>query len=351
MIKIAILGCGQLGTALAGVISKNINYEVVLYTLDQQTCDCINNNNYNDKYLSNYKINAKATTDINEAIKNAETIFLTVPSFAVLSVASEIALCKISANIVLCSKGFNEIGTNIEDLFFSNCVQKILPNNNISVFAGPSFADGIIAGVSTAVSLAGDNFGVINDYFAHSNIVLYKSNDIIGVQVLAAIKGIVAIKIGILEAIGQSLAKAENINKGLYTNKIYKTLSEMLMEMRDIIVAFGGEESTIITPAGIGDTVMVCNSDQSRNKRFGFAIGDILWAEMLKVANGDMMEVRKNFLNGDIETDLLSVAQIESALSFAGGVVEGYFAIPKLAKILKNITAKTEHFDWICDLI
>ena len=125
----------------------------------------------------------------------------------------------------------------------------------------------------------------------------------------------------------------------------------MLMEMRDIIVAFGGEESTIIAPAGIGDTVMVCNSDQSRNKRFGFAIGDILWTEMLKVANGDMIEVRKNFLNGDIETDLLSIAQIESALSVAGGIVEGYFAIPKLAKILKNITAKTEHFDWICDLI
>ncbi len=349
-IKIAILGGGQLGTALAGVISKNINYDVILYTRNEDTANSINNNGFNDCYLSSYKIDAKATTDISDAIKNAETIFLTVPSFAILEIANSISLLKNNANIVLCNKGFNDISTNMEDLLFSNCVKKILPNNNILVLSGPSFADGIISGVSTAITLAGDNFSVINDYFFHSNIVLYHSDDIIGTQIVGAIKGIIAIKIGILESIAINLAKAKNIDKNLYTNKIYKTLSEMVMELKDIVVALRGNQEIIISPAGIGDIVMVCNSDKSRNKKFGLLIGNILYQEMLKVANNDLNEVTKNFLNGDIETDLLHISQIEESITNSGGTVEGYFAIFKLSKILKNITVKTDHFDWVCDL-
>ncbi len=284
-------------------------------------------------------------------MENADIAFVTVPALAVNQIIQKLALANSTANIVLCSKGFSGLSSNIGDLLFSNYIKKILPNNKVFVFSGPSFADGIIDGISTCVSLATEdnqNYGIIFDCFAHSNITLYTTNDITGVQILGAIKGTIAIKIGILEALINNFCIATNANPNLYNNKIYKMLSEIIMEVQQIVLALDGHPGTIISPAGIGDIMMVCNSEHSRNKRFGIEIGNILWQKMLNSEN--LTTIKNNLLSDNVNTNLLTINDIENSLILLGKMVEGYFVLPKIDKILKNIQITAPHLEWMCDI-
>ena len=144
-------------------------------------------------------------------------------------------------------------------------VTEIFPENTpMVVLAGPSFAKEVAAKKPTAISLAGNDpqfMSDISERFHNSYFRLYKNSDFVGVQLCGAVKNVLAIAVGI----------SDGLNLG--ANARSALITRGLAEMTRLCVALGGVYATMMSLAGVGDLVLTCTDNQSRNRRFGLAIG------------------------------------------------------------------------------
>jgi glycerol-3-phosphate dehydrogenase (NAD(P)+) len=263
MQTITILGAGAWGTAIAQLLATN-GHSVLLWAHEQSVTDAINTTHINTLYLPHISLHhsIRATTDLKQALAHSTIIFEAIPVQFLLSVLILAAPHVTSDHQwVVLSKGIEHTTMRMPSAIIT---QMFGGNTSVAVLAGPSFAHEVATGQITAVTLASahQKFAhtiqqlVTNDYF-----YVYISPDVVGVEVGAALKNIIALGVGLLHGAqyGEN-ARAFLITQGLH-------------EMVSLCIALGGIQKTIYGLSGIGDLLLTAQSTHSKNVQIGKRIG------------------------------------------------------------------------------
>lgn len=260
MKKICIIGSGSWGTAL-GIHLAKLSNEVKIWSFLQEEADLINNER-KCKFLPNAIIpdNIVCTTDFKEAIEGSEMILIVTPSKFVRETVQKFKQYVTNQEIIICSKGFEE-----STLYSLNeVVEEELPNSRIGGLSGPSHAEEVCLGIPTAIVIASKDEGLLEDVrenFMSSTLRIYKSYDIKGAELGGALKNIIAFCAGVITGLD------------LGDNTFAALLTRGLSEMAKLTAKMGGDVNTIYGLTGLGDLIVTCLSNHSRNRRAGILIG------------------------------------------------------------------------------
>lgn len=262
--KTVVIGSGSWGTVLAQALADK-QEDVIIYGLDEAEINDINSNHRNTKYFPEVKLNEtlRGTTDIN-VVKDADVIVLSVPSIAIESVCKQIAqIVKKKVIVVNTAKGFHPV-TNGR---MSDVIRSAMPKDRLSSVVsliGPSHAEEVVIRLLTticAVSLNEEDAKAVQHLFSNEYLRVYRGNDEIGSEIGVAVKNAIALASGMLAGLGYG----DNTRAALMTRG--------LAEMIRFGTAMGGRMETFIGLTGIGDLIVTCTSQHSRNFQAGFTIG------------------------------------------------------------------------------
>lgn len=260
-LKFAVLGAGSWGTALAVHLSF-CGHETALWARDSKHIADMQSQRENARYLAGIMFPAQLTVDDNlqRALLKADVILLATPSSVFETMLHQIKPHLTTSHILLsATKGLTEHGG-----FMSDLAHAILPDTRYALLSGPSFAKEVAKHLPTTVIIASHDKACAHQ-LAHAlskNVFrVYSSHDLTGVQIGGAVKNILAVAVGISDGMGFGAnARAALITRGL-------------REMKRLGLAAGGELKTMMGLSGLGDLVLTCTDNQSRNRRLGLAIG------------------------------------------------------------------------------
>lgn len=256
MSTIAVIGSGSFGCAIANHLA-NKNNIVKIWSFKEEEANIINNE-HRCMFLegSNMNKSIKCYTSYEETIKDSEYIILVTPSRVVRETCKNIKNYVTNQKIIVASKGLEE-NTN---KLLSQVVNEQLNNNLVGILSGPSHAEEVIKGMPTNVAFASNNDSYnkeIKDLFNSDKFSVELSNDVIGVEIGGSLKNIIALSSGIFSGLGYS----SNIEAALITKG--------LKEIREIGVVLGAKEETFYGLSGLGDLIVTCSSNNSRNRKAG----------------------------------------------------------------------------------
>lgn len=260
--RIAVIGAGAFGTALASVIASSGRGAVTLLGRDAALMADLAANRVHEAALPGIRLaDTLAFSADSEVLGDARTVLFVMPSQA----QAEAARCygphlASGATIVTCAKGIDRVSARL----LTEVIEAELPGHPVAVLSGPGFAADIARGLPTAMALAAadlDEAGRLARLLSGPTFRLYASADRTGVQLGGALKNVLAIACGIVEGagLGES-ARAALIARGL-------------AEMARFVAAMGGTAETVMGLSGLGDLVLTGTSHQSRNLRFGISLG------------------------------------------------------------------------------
>ncbi|MCF6266386.1 MAG: NAD(P)-dependent glycerol-3-phosphate dehydrogenase [Desulfuromusa sp.] len=281
--KIAVIGAGSWGTTLADLLAKK-GYPVTLWCYEEDLAERIERSKINDLYLPgvNLSKNLQITSVLKSAVSGKQLLLFVTPSQATRQVLQQ-ALPDIlpQALIVSASKGIE----NDSLMLLSQVFEELLPESmqlRLGFLSGPSFAKEVSSGMPTAVVAAARDLAVageIQKIFSTETFRVYTHNDIIGVELGGAMKNVIALAAGVADGLGFG----HNTRAALITRG--------LAEMTRLGMKLGGLAETFAGLAGMGDLVLTCTGDLSRNRSVGIELGkghklnDVL-AGMQMVAEG-----------------------------------------------------------------
>ena len=279
--NISILGSGSWGTAL-GIHLANLGYNIKIWSYLKEEADMINNEK-KCKFLPNASIpqNIVCTTEFKEAIEGSEIILVVTPSKAVRETLVKCKQYITNQSVIICSKGF-EKGTLYT---LHEVVKEELPNSKIGGLSGPSHAEEVSMAIPTALVVASEHEDVLENIqktFMSETMRIYKSNDLKGAELGGALKNIIAFCAGIIT----SLEMGDNTFAALLTRG--------LSEMAKLTEKMGGQPKTIYGLTGLGDLIVTCSSNHSRNRRAGILIGKGKTIEETKQEIGMTIEAIDN---------------------------------------------------------
>ena len=273
--KLGIIGAGAWGTGMAQALARG-GHDVQIWAMEQEVTDSINNENENKRYLPGYSLskNLKASTDILEVASDKEFIIFASPSLYLASTIKKIIDVKTVADGSTCigvlTKGFvpSEKGPKL----VIETMEAALPSvykGNLVYISGPSHAEEVAMGKLTGLIAASEspkNSIKFRELMKVPGLMVFSSLDVIGVQVCAAAKNVVAIVFGCLDAVAeQSDALGDNSESLL--------LAAGLNEIQILGFAMGATHAETFTSiAGVGDLDVTCRSKYGRNRRFGHDI-------------------------------------------------------------------------------
>lgn len=260
---ISVYGAGSWGTALALQLARN-QLNVLLWERFPEQAAKLEQQRENKEFLPSISFpdTLHCTSDLAQATTHANDLLIAVPSEAFRSILKKLApLMTPQHRIVWATKGL-EVGTGYQ---LHQLVEEEIPFPiAYGVVSGPTFAHEVAKGLPTAMTVAANNAAFAHDVaaaFQNNNFLVYTSDDVIGVELGGAIKNVLAIAAGISDGLGFGAnARAALITRGLVE---IKRLGEQL----------GAKEETLMGLAGIGDLVLTCTDNQSRNRRLGLALG------------------------------------------------------------------------------
>lgn len=260
MKKVAIIGSGSWGVAL-GIYLANLGNEVKIWSFAQEEADLINNEK-KCKFLPNITIpnHISCTLSYEEAIRDSDFILHVTPSKFTRNIVSQYKKYVKNQPIIICSKGFEKETLSTLD----EVVKQEIPNAITGVLSGPSHAEEVSIGVPTVLVAASENdklLELIQDTFMSDKMRVYTSKDVKGVEIGAALKNIMAFCAGIATQIG------------LGDNSFAALLTRGLGEIARLGVAMGGNKETFYGLSGLGDLLVTCLSEHSRNRKAGKLIG------------------------------------------------------------------------------
>jgi glycerol-3-phosphate dehydrogenase (NAD(P)+) len=260
--KLTVLGAGSWGTALAALTARN-GVPTRLWGRDRAALAALAAGRCNQRYLPDIELPLELgyESDLASAVRGADIVLIVVPSHAFSSMLAELApLLGAHTAIAWATKGF-EPGTG---RFLHELVAEQLPGRAAAVVTGPSFAKEVAAGLPSAVTVHSDDAAFARQLASllHApNLRAYSGGDMLGAELGGAMKNVLAVATGIADGMELGL----NARAGLIT----RGMNEMLR----LGVALGARPETLIGLSGLGDLVLTCTGDLSRNRRLGLALG------------------------------------------------------------------------------
>lgn len=260
--KVCVLGGGSWGTALAKVLNEN-GHDVKVWMRNKDRCAEINNCHVNKKYLPKVELPRSLifSTDIDDCLNSVKFVLLAIPTQNIRSVLKnlkdEYKEDKVFINV---AKGI-EIGT---DNLISEIIAEETNNSIYVVLSGPSHAEEVGLKLPTVITSACSDISIakrVQDLFMNDYLRIYTNNDVRGVELGGALKNIIALGAGISDGVGfGDNAKAALITRGI-------------TEITRLGLKLGAKDSTFAGLSGLGDLIVTCTSNHSRNRRCGFLIG------------------------------------------------------------------------------
>ena len=282
----AVIGAGAWGTALAIALGRKGSHAVRLWANEPEVVESIARSRVNERFLPGFEVplSVDATHDLSAALDAAEIVVSVMPSQYCRTLFEQIGpLLRPETLIVSCTKGL-ENGTLLR---MSELIAEVLRPQKftprVGALSGPSFAKEVARGDPTAVTMASSDSELaraVQHAFNSSRFRVYTNDDVIGVELGGALKNIIAIAAGICDGLE------------LGHNSVAALITRGLAEIARLVVACGGRLDTMAGLAGLGDLVLTCTGDLSRNRSMGVELGrgrrlpDIIAAMHGAVAEG-----------------------------------------------------------------
>lgn len=288
MSRIAIIGSGAWGTALAISLARRGSHSIALWSHTAGVAETIAQRRENCAYLPGYVVPdvVKPTADLGQALASAEIVIGVMPSAHVHEIYSRMAPHLTAEQLVVsATKGIVTSGVErVTYLRISEVIGTALGQlSRCAVLSGPSFAQEVAASCPTAMTIAcADKIlaGRLQEELSGPALRLYTNDDLVGVELGGALKNVIAIATGIVNGLG------------LGHNSVAALITRGIAEITRLAVACGGRRETLAGLAGLGDLVLTCTGELSRNRRVGTELGkgnrlgDILDGMGGKVAEG-----------------------------------------------------------------
>jgi glycerol-3-phosphate dehydrogenase (NAD(P)+) len=304
MANVAVIGAGSWGTALSLTLS-NIGHTIRLWAYEREVVESICLQRENKMYLPGVELpeGITATASLFQAIDEAEFVVTAMPSHICRSIYERM-LSSLRPDMIFVSaaKGL-EVGSlmRMSEVIRSVMAPRFVPR--LAVLSGPSFAREVVRGDPTAVVVASQQLGLaqcVQKEFSSKSLRLYASNDEVGVELGGAIKNVIALAAGVIEGLGLGHnPKAALITRGL-------------AEMTRLACACGARSETLAGLAGMGDLVLTCTGDLSRNRRVGVELGK---GRKLTEIMQSMYEVAEGVLTTDAAVSLARLHQVEMPIT------------------------------------
>ncbi len=258
--RVAILGAGAWGTALA--VSLAARHEVHLWARDAAQVEAMRQTRRNQRYLPDAALpsSLQISSDMDTALSGGELVIAAVPVSGLRGLSEQVASLTRPVGLIWLCKGF-EVGTS---LLPHQIVQQTLPAAFArGALSGPSFAQEVARGLPTALTLASADSGFaqgIAKALHHPRLRIYSSTDVIGVEIGGAVKNVLAIAAGISDGMQMGYnARAALLTRGL-------------AEMTRLGLHLGGRAETLGGLSGVGDLILTCTGDLSRNRQVGMLL-------------------------------------------------------------------------------
>lgn len=273
---VAVIGGGAWGTALAQVAAAG-GRDTVLWAIEEDVVAAINRIHENPVYLRGQKLNpAIRATNNFSTLSQCDAWLVVTPAQHMRAVLSR-APCP-NMPLILCSKGIEE-GSG---LMLHQVAREVCPTSPVAVLSGPTFAHEVAAGLPTAVTLACEDAALgetLRERLGAPAFRIYLSDDVAGAEIGGAVKNVLAIACGVVEG------------RGLGQNARAALIARGFAEMTRFGLAMGARRETLAGLSGLGDMVLTCSSEASRNFSLGKAIGEgrdagVLMADRRTVAEG-----------------------------------------------------------------
>lgn len=293
--NIAIIGSGSWGVALA-VHLANVGNNVKIWSFMEEERDLINNER-KCKFLPGVELpeNIMCSTDFGEVIKDSKMILHVTPSKFTRSTFKQYKEYVGNKPIIICSKGFEK--ETLETL--DEVILEEMPTAKVGALSGPSHAEEVSIAIPTALVIASKHQNIlkmVQDAFMTEKMRIYTSNDVKGVELGGALKNIIAFCSGAAAGIG------------LGDNSFAALITRGLKEIVRLGVEFGGKEETFYGLSGLGDLIVTCLSEHSRNRKAGYLIGQGKSLEETKKEVGMVIESIDNI---DVAYELGKLHNIE----------------------------------------
>lgn len=308
--KIAILGAGAWGTALGIHLAKQ-GHQVCLWSHSKVTAERLMKSRQNHRYLKGviFPESLEVTANFNQAIGGADAILVVVPShvFRETLIALPSNLAALKVRLAWATKGFEPNTAKL----LHQVAEEVYPGMPTTVLSGPTFADEVARGLPTAMVSASSDIDHANYWsklFQSERFRLYTQQDMIGVEVGGAYKNIMAIATGLSDGLKLGAnARAALITRGL-------------VEMKRFAEALGAKPDTLMGLAGMGDLVLTCTDNLSRNRRFGLLLAhpdkgvDEAISDIGQVVEGVKATLAVAILAKKLALDLPIMAQVDAIL-------------------------------------
>jgi glycerol-3-phosphate dehydrogenase (NAD(P)+) len=258
----AILGSGSFGTAMAKLLAPKLE-SVILIGRDRETADTINREHRNPHYLGKIHLpeNVRASVNPQDALDHPLIIFA-VPTSATREMAITLSQAGLSpaTPLLSCAKGIEKsTGERMSEI-----LREVFPENPIAVLSGPNHAEEIAADMATCAVIGSDDQALavrLQELFTFPHFRSYTSDDLAGIEFGGAVKNVYAIAAGMAHGLG------------LGDNAVAALVTRALAEMTRLGTALGGRIETFSGLSGVGDLIVTCFSEHSRNHRVGLALG------------------------------------------------------------------------------
>ncbi len=307
MKKATVFGAGSFGTAIASVLAVNFD-EVVLWGRDPATVAALNERHENPGYLPGLTLSPKirGSTDLQHAAEGAELVAVATPSQATRDLMSKVATWVPShVPVISVAKGIE----NDTLLTMTEVLEQCLPeayHPSIAVLSGPSFAKEMVLGMPTVVTIAArweKTAQKAQALFSSERFRAYTSTDVVGVQVGGSLKNVIAIAAGMSDGLG------------LGHNTRAAIITRGLAEISRIAMRMGANPLTLSGLAGMGDLVLTCTGELSRNRKVGIELGkgrslDDILKEMKQVAEGVKTAKSARDLSAKLSVELPICSQV-----------------------------------------
>ena len=321
---VTVLGAGSWGTAVASIVARST--KTVIWARSDSVAAEIDQKSRNSGYVGDLELpsSLRATSSLQEAVREAEVLVVAVPSHGFRAVLEQ-AAADIPPGIPVVSlvKGLEQ-GTHLR---MTEIIAEVLPGHPAGVLAGPNIAKEVLAGYAAAATLAmrdADLAAHLADLFRTSRYRIYSTSDVVGVELCGALKNVFAIAAGMGDGAGAGV------------NTKAMVITRALREMTILGEALGGDPDTFAGLAGNGDLLVTCVSPDSRNRRVGEALGrgctiEEAIAKMNQVAEGVRAASVVMLLADEAGVDMPIAREVDAVINRGATAIEAYRGLLRTA--------------------